>query len=290
MRIPEWLKPAADFGKRLIREFNEDSSPLVAAAVSFFVFLSLVPLLLLAVASLGFFFRSEQHAYEFITNMVRSYSPALADESGPGIRFILEDIIKGSGAATGIGAIFLLWSGSQAFVNLEKVINIPWNTTPRGFLKSRLIAILLLIAVGAFLLLSFLITTTANALMTYDITIFGQNLSEAFGIAWRFLSLLLPLVMSIGTFTMIYKIMPNTRVPIRTAFVGGLVAGLLWEAAKQAFSWYVTNFANFSAVYGPLTSLILLLLWIYYSSIITLLGAQLSSLYHRSEPSAAVGG
>ncbi|MEN6519897.1 MAG: YihY/virulence factor BrkB family protein [Armatimonadota bacterium] len=284
MKIPEWLRPAFNFGKQLIKKFNDDNSAIVAAAISFFIFMSLVPLLLLAVASLGFFFRSEQHAYDFVTNLVRSYSPAIADESGPGIRFILEDIIRGSGAATGIGIIFLFWSGSQAFMNLEKIINLSWNTTPRGYLKSGLVSILLLIAVGVLLLLSFLITTAANALLAHNITIFGRNLNEAFGIAWRFLSLLLPLALSIGTFTMIYKIMPNTRVPLRTAFVGGLVAGLLWEAAKQVFSWYVTNFANYSAVYGSLASLILLLLWIYYSSIITLLGAHLSSIYHRSRP------
>jgi len=282
MKIPEWLEPAADFAKNLVKEFKEDNSALVAAAVSFFIFLSLVPLLLLAVASLGFIFRSEQQAFELLRDTVSTYSPVMAEEGGPGLRMILEDVIRGSSAATGIGTIFLLWSGSQAFVNLEKAINIAWGTAHRGFIKSRIISIVLLIFVGILLLLSFLTTTAANAIQAYDIELFGQDLSEAFGFVWKFLSLLLPLVITIGTFTLIYKILPNTRVPITPAFVGGLVAGLLWEIAKQVFSWYVTNFANFSAVYGSLASLILLLLWIYYSSIVTLFGAQLSVLYYKS--------
>lgn len=284
MKIPEWLKPAFDFGKNLVNEFNEDNSALVAAAVSFFIFLSLVPLLLLAVASLGFIFRSEQQAFGLVIDAISTYSPALAEESGPGIHLILKDVIKGSSAATGIGIIFLLWSGSQAFVNLEKAINIAWDTAPRGFIKSRIVSIALLISVGILFLLSFLATTAANAIQAYGFNLFGHNISEAFGFLWRFLSLLLPLAISIGTFTLIYKFLPNTKVLMTPALVGGLVAGLLWETAKQVFSWYVTNFANFNAVYGSLASVILLLLWIYYSSIVTLLGAQLSVLYHRSEP------
>lgn len=277
MKIPKWLQPSVDFMKELAKEFSEDNSALMAAAVSFYVFLSLTPLLLLAAAAFGFILGSDQRAYQTVADFLTKYLP----QQGAGsIQPILQEVVEGSSAATGFGIVTLLSAGTQAFANLEKTMNIAWDSNPRGFLTGRLIAVVLVIAVGVLLLISFGITTAASAIQTYRITLFGQNLTEWFGFAWGFLAYLLPLVVSIMTFTLIYKILPNTEVPWVSALVGGIVAGTLWEGAKYGFSWYVTNIANYSAVYGPLSSIIVLLFWIYYSSILAILGAQISSIYY----------
>ncbi|HOM72248.1 MAG TPA: YihY/virulence factor BrkB family protein [Armatimonadota bacterium] len=281
MRIPRWLKPAADFTKQLSNEFSTDNSSLVAAAISYYVFLSMIPILLLAIAVFGFVLGSEQAAIDRLIRYLSQNMPVLADGGAGSVEPLVRDIVEGSSAAAGFGIIALLWAGSQAFVNLEKAVNIAWDSQPRGFFKQRLIAIGLLIAVGLLLLISFGITTAANAIQSYEIILVGQNLSKAFGTVWRFISILLPLIVNIATFTLIYKLLPNTRVPLLAAAVGGLVAGLLWELAKQGFSWYITNFANYSAVYGSLATIILLLLWIYYTAIVLILCAQISAIYYR---------
>jgi len=87
-------------------------------------------------------------------------------------------------------------------------------------------------------------------------------------------------VISVFMFTFIYKFLPLVNVSLRAALTGGLVAGDLFEVAKLVFRWYATSFAVLGKVYGPLTSLVLLVLWIYYASLVTLLGAELTSVYY----------
>jgi membrane protein len=88
-----------------------------------------------------------------------------------------------------------------------------------------------------------------------------------------------PLLVSILTFTIFYWIVPNTHVPVIVALAGGSFAGALWEIAKYGFSYYATHFANYSAVYGSLAGVILLLVWIYYSAIVVIMGAEVASVY-----------
>ncbi|HOK54821.1 MAG TPA: YihY/virulence factor BrkB family protein, partial [Armatimonadota bacterium] len=197
MRIPRWLKPAADFTKQLSNEFSTDNSSLVAAAISYYVFLSMIPILLLAIAVFGFVLGSEQAAIDRLIRYLSQNMPVLADGGAGSVEPLVRDIVEGSSAAAGFGIIALLWAGSQAFVNLEKAVNIAWDSQPRGFFKQRLIAIGLLIAVGLLLLISFGITTAANAIQSYEIILVGQNLSKAFGTVWRFISILLPLIVNI---------------------------------------------------------------------------------------------
>ena len=281
MRIPGWLRPFTDFLKELIKEFNEDDSSLMAAAVSFYIFLSLIPLLLFAAALLSYALGSPEQAYKTVIDYLNKYSPSLAHEGSKEIKAIIEGYIHGRSFATGFGIAALLWAGSQAFINLSRVINRAWDTRPRGFFMRRIVGIALIFAVGILLLISFGITTAANAIQSYNITILGHNVSVWFGKAWTLIAFLLPLIVTIATFTLLYKVMPNIHVPIKSALAGAAVAGVLWEAAKYLFSWYVTHFSNYSAIYGSLASIVLLLLWIYYSSVVTILGAQISAIYYQ---------
>ena len=278
MKIPESLRPAIDLLKDLAERFNTSNSGLMAAAVSFYAFLSLVPLLLVAVAVMGFFLRSPEQGYRAVSKLLQT--AGLAEQGRQTLRAILAQVVRGSDAAAGFGIISLLWAGSQAFVNLERAVNTAWGCRPRGFLKGRLVAILFLFAVGALLLFSFGITTASSALRSHHIIIGGRDLSASFDWVWRLVAFLLPIAITISTFMLIYKLLPNTRVALVDALIGGAAAGVLWEAAKHVFSWYLTRFANYNAVYGSLAGLILLLLWIYYSSVVVILGAHISAISH----------
>ena len=89
--------------------------------------------------------------------------------------------------------------------------------------------------------------------------------------------------MSILAFAVIYKFSSTVNIGATAPVIGGVTAGLLFEAAKHGFRWYVTNVTRFSAIYGPLTSVIVLATWIYYVSLITVLGAETASVYARHE-------
>ena len=257
--------------KEVWREFVKDDGMILSAAVSFYEFLSLFPLLLVSVGVLGYVLKSPERAERILTHSLGHFL------IGSQASAIVREIVHGSNAAAGIGIVLLLWSGMSAVVVLEQAINKAWNAgQQRGFLKRRVIAIVTLICAGVLVLASLGLTALIRVLRTSS----PEALSDL-ALVWRLVGYVVPAMLSIGLFVLLYKLLPNTRVSWRTALVAGVFSGVLWEIAKQAFTFYALNFAHFSRVYGSLASVILLMVWIYYSSIITILGAELGAVWQN---------
>lgn len=247
----------------------------MAAAVSFFAFLSLIPLALLAIAVFGFVLGSTDQAQQMIVGVLG------ANSVGPGVDNIVKQVIQDRGAATGFGILVFLWSGSTMIVTLEMAMNHIWNVEERrSYVTKRLISFAVLVILVVLLGLSFAMTAAITAIRSHNLIPWVLDM----GWFWDLLTYLVPLAITIVTFTLFYEILPNTKVPRASAFAGGLLAGLLWEAAKYAFSYYVANVANYNQIYGSLGGIILLLLWIYYSSIIVIYGAELASIRADAHP------
>lgn len=273
MRLPVPIKSTYDYVRKILNEYSSDNGSLIAGAVSFFIFLSLVPLALLAIALFAFLLGSTADAQKKLVDMMGVSSV------GPGVGRIISQAIQARGAATGFGILAFLWSGISLIATLENALNHVWDIEEqRSFFKTRLMALGVLLMLLVLLGVSFGMTAAITAIRSHDL-IPGLHLSWVFDI----LSYILPLVVTIATFTALYKILPNTQVPWGSALVGGVFAGVMWEIAKYAFSYYVANFANYNQVYGSLGGVILLLLWIYYSSIIVILGAEMASMRSRHQ-------
>jgi len=281
LRILSCLAEAWSFLREVAREFNDDNGGIVAAAIAFYAFTSLIPLLLLGISALGFFLRSDTRTESIVFGLLRSYSPALAEQGAQGVSKVVEEIVQSRGTIGGLGLIGLVWTGSQAFANLQRAVNIAWDTpNDRGFLKTRLLAIAMLVAVGLLLLVSLGLTTLLNIVQSYDVSLFGVAPQEI-PLVWTLAAYAIPLIVTIVMLTLMYNALPTRKVPISAALASGVVAGLLWEAAKYAFGWYVANFANYSAVYGSLAGLIVLIFWIYYSSMILIFAAEFGATLAR---------
>jgi membrane protein len=156
-------------------------------------------------------------------------------------------------------------------------VNRAWGVpNSRLVLSARLYGLAMIAVVGAFFLL---------ALSIGPIVSLAQ--------AWRplaqpgadrlvsGLSALAQALFSACAFILIYRTMPRTRVGWRDVWLGGLIAGLIWEGGKQIFTWYVGNVANYSAIYGSVGAIIAFLLWCYLSGQILLLGAEFTAEYSR---------
>lgn len=279
MRLPRLIQRAARFVRAVVEGFSRDNGGLVAAAVSFYVFLSLVPVLLLAIAVAGYVFGSPERASQLVVDWVNKYG--LTQQAGEQITSILTEVIAGRGAATGAGLLILLWTVTTAVGNLEKAINVAWNVEQaRGFAVRRLLALFVCVLVAVLLALSLVATTALNLVKNLDVSVWGVT-PTTWPWIWDVLGFAVPVLVTVLSFTLIYKILPNTAVPMRIAFAGGLFAGILWEAAKIGFSYYVNNFVDYSRVYGPLGGVILLLIWINYSALVTVLGAEAASIAHN---------
>ncbi|NLB18644.1 MAG: YihY/virulence factor BrkB family protein [Syntrophomonadaceae bacterium] len=277
-KLHRFLEEPYKFLKLVVQDFQKDNGTIVAAAIAFYIFISLIPLLLLGVSILGFFLGSPDQAQMIVFGFLEKYSPTLLEKGGAaGIGTVIEDIVKGRGTIGGIGLVGLLWAGSSAFANLEKAVNIAWNSSiHRGFIKTRLLAIIMLLAVGVLLLISLGLSTLVNIVQNYDVTVFGIS-PNGIPFIWAFLAYVIPLAAIIAIFTIMYKVMPNIGVAWNPALLSGLVGTIFWEVARNGFSWYIGNFANFSAVYGSLAGLLILVFWIYYSSLILILAAEVGA-------------
>ena len=288
MRILEPLVNAYDFTKEVAGEYVQDNGSLAAAAVGFYVFLSLVPMLLLAVAGVGFLLGSPERARDIVFTYIKQYSPSLAAANSLQVRAMVNELVHGRGAATGIGLVFMLWSGTSLMVTLERAINVAWDCDrQRMFLLNRLLGLGMLVTSGVLFLISFGVTTALDALKSANICLLGLA-SASWPWMWGLFGYLVPLTFTIIAFTLMYKVLPCTFVPIRAALFGGLFAGILWEAAKLLFSFYVSRYAGYSRIYGSLTGIIVLMVWINYSAIVAIVGAEAASVWARRHVAARI--
>jgi membrane protein len=262
------------------RKYSEDRGPLIAAAISFFGLLSMIPLVLLGVWALGHFLSSRE-AFERVVNYLEDYLPGSSDVVVP----YLTALVKGQQTIGWLALGGLAWSASQGFVVLEVALNQAMRVPERrSFLQSRLLGLGMILLAGGSLVLSILITSTLTAIQAYSLPLVGWPPGRIPAV-WSDIGLMISTALTILSFSVVYQVVPNTTVPWRPALIAGTAAGLAWEVAKRAFTWYLPHGATaIRQVYGSIAGLIGLVLWIYYSSVILVLGAELLSVLQDIHP------
>jgi membrane protein len=271
-----WLAAVASTLTSAGRAFRDQHGPLMAAAVSFWGLLSIAPTILLAVSVFGYFIGSSEAAF----HQVMRYARTLLSGEVDVFRDALQAIVESRAPVAGSGLILLAWTGTQWVATLESAVNIQWGLPSRGFLASRLLGLLLFLCVALLFLLSTLATTLLTTLTQWRVPGLEFRL-ERIPFLWQFAAHLLPVVLSVLMFALLYGLLPNTRVVMRAVWIGALVAGGAWEGAKLGYAWYLAHFAPYGAVYGSLGALVGLILWIYYSSVLALFGNELVRLLHH---------
>ena len=259
------------FLSTVVREFLHDNGPIMAAAMSFFATLSLFPLLLFGVSAMGYVVGS-QKAFHQVMDFFQSYAPGPVADI---VRTTLGNIVATRGKVLAVGVFALLWTASSVFVNMEIALCITWNVKKRSFFKSRMVATGMLLLVGAALLVSLAFTALTLRIEGLHWRVFGHQTPDL-PVFWHLMGYLVPVLLGVAMFTALYYNLPNTRVHFRAALLGGVVGGLLWQVALLGFRWYLKHFAHYDVVYGSLGGVIILVLWIYYSMIVLLLGAELA--------------
>jgi membrane protein len=187
-----------------------------------------------------------------------------------------------------IGLMSLLWVSLQIFVNAAPAMNAAFAVEEqRGWVKLRLVALGLLTGTGVLFVLSFLSNSGPGFVRRLHFSWLGLSQHVPWSIDAFFA--LVALAINVTMFALIYKFLPNAPTTWRQAFAGGGVAGMLWELAKEGFAYYLAHFSHYDKLYGTLGGLVILLLWIDYTSLILLLGAEAAALYGdlRAFPSGA---
>jgi membrane protein len=189
------------------------------------------------------------------------------------------------GALGVVALAALLWSSSGVFSALVTAISRAWcGDCGRPMWKEKLVGLILTLMAGLLIFVAIGSSSLAQVVHLYGDRLLPAELAARVG-PFDLVGVALSIAVNISAFFILYKWVPALHVPWRPALLGAVVAGVVWEAAKGVFAWYLSTFAvrNFTQVYGPISAVLGLLLWTYVSAVIVLLGAELGATYVQSQ-------
>jgi membrane protein len=258
------------------RRFTYDhGGMLLAGSLSFYLIVSIVPLLLVVTTILTSVAHSSDVVYNAIVDFFETWMPAVTQPTVS----VLNGFIQGRISIGIVGGLFLLWTAGLFLDATIQAIDRIWNVKERwSFWKRKLLSLLVIpifiIAFG----ISFGFTAFISFMRTLNIGFMGHSIS---GMSWLWggVGIFTSLVITIIFLFWFYKVVPHVAVSKRSALVGATFAGCSWEIAKYVFDWYIARFTGFNRVYGNLGGVFIGLLWSYYTAIIILLGAELAGYY-----------
>jgi len=254
-----------------------DRAMSLGASIAFFTVFSLAPMLLTAIAVAGLAFGREAAQGAIVrelggmigTNEASALETMIASAGNVGSGII--------GTTVGVVTFLLLVSG--AVVELQDNLNIIWKAKPPegsgllNFLRTRLVSFALVLGIGFLLLVSLIIDAGLSAVSAYI-----EPLFSGATVILHFLNSLISFVISVLLFAMIFKLLPNVDITWGDVWTGSLVTGLLFTIGKFLIGYYLGT-SNIATGYGAAASIITMLLWIYYSSLILLFGAEFTKVY-----------
>jgi membrane protein len=235
-----------------------------AAALSYSFLFSIFPLLLFVVALL-----SLVPVHHVIRQFMDSAAQVLPGEAATAVRSTLRQILANSGhrGLISLGALTALWAGSTGMATVMSMLNVVYRTRDqRPWWKRRAIAILLTAVLAAFVIVSTLLI------------MLSARIGAAFGAAGNVLTTVAPVLLVLIAVDLIYCVAPARRQPWRWVTPGSVTFTVLWLAMSFALRVYVSNFSSYDVMYGSIGGLILFMLWLFLTSTVLLLGAEVNRI------------
>ncbi|WP_036746101.1 YihY/virulence factor BrkB family protein [Paenibacillus sp. UNC451MF] len=259
-----------DLAQNLVCRFQDDDVPALSAQLTYYLLLSFFPFLIFAGTMLSFTSFSADDALERL-------SLILPDMSNKTISDVFHEIEQTrSGSLLSIGLIATLWSASNGVNAVIKGINKAYDQEEdRPFWKVRLLSLATTIVLAVAIMLSFVMLVFGRKI--------GERLYETarlpgdFTEIWTWGQYAVPLLVIWTMFCLIYSFLPNVRLKFREVIPGALFATFSWIVASLLFSFYVNHYDSYTKTYGSIGGIIVLLIWLYLSSMIILLGGELNA-------------
>jgi len=269
LRFKRLKKILKNFGLlwQALRKFHDDNGFFLSSGIAFNILINLIPFIMLLLALVGTYLYNDQEVLDHIRAYFRDVAPTL----DPKIMEHLADVIQNRQIVGFVGFVGLLWFSTLAFGSLRIALNTVFRVEKsRGMLRGIGIDLLMILLAGSLLMVSMILSSVVTFLQGDQ----GRIL-VAIGptIQW-ILKYLLPFFLTSCIFVLIYKIIPHKRVHFTSALQAALFTSLLWELAKHLFAWYVVHLAAYSIFYGSLSTSVIFVLWVYYSSTILVAGGE----------------
>ncbi len=255
----------------VLKKFEDDHGFFLSAGITFNFLICLIPLIFLLLALAGTYLYSDQAVLRHIRDYLENVVPSLDPEIMKNISSIIQD--RRIVGILGIGG--LIWASTWVFSSLRTALNILFRVEKDpGVFRGKAIDLLMIFLAVISLLVSMIFTSVITFVQGYRF----QALIDIGPILGFFLKYVIPFLFTFWMFFLIYKIIPNKKIQFRTSLKAAFFISLFWEVAKQLFGWYVLHLGRFSMVYGSLSTLIIFFLWVYYSSVILILGGEIAFL------------
>ena len=259
--------------------FIKDGCMNLSAALAFYTILSLIPFLFLIVSAAGYFLGSSDDAHQ----MVITFMDRLFPQASGLISKEVKAISQRAGVLGWAGILSMIWTASVIFSSLEFAMGVVFRVEQRRkYWKSRLLALSMIPGSSIIFLLSLFVTAVTGIGRSYGLTILGWEFSRSAFFAFL-VGYLFPYLVLALAFTAIYRIIPNTSISFRHAMAGGASCAFLFELAKHFFAWYIGRSSQYNVIYGSLEAIVILVVWVFYSSIILLFCAEVVSAYRRRD-------
>ena len=260
------------------RDWLDDKAPRLAAALSYYTAFSLPPLLVALIGIAGIAFGADLVSARIVDQMGGLVGTESAELLGSAIAEARQT--TGTGWAVALGVAVLLVAASGVFAQLQDALNTIWDVQPKPgggvwrLIQKRLLSLAAVLGAG-FLLLVSLAVSAATAAMA-DLARNIQSLAPFVTI----LDVVVSLLVITALFALIFKYLPDVRIKWRDVWIGAFITACLFIAGKYAIGFYLGT-SDVGSAYGVAGSLIIIMVWIYYSSLIVFFGAELTQIWTK---------
>jgi membrane protein len=270
------------------QEWQKDEATRIGAALAYYTTFSLAPLLVVATSVAGLVYgkdAAEGEVTKQLTNM-------LGEQGAEQVQTMLANASSQDGGvlATIVGTIAVLIGCGTVFIELQAALNRMWETEPNeeksgilAWLKKRGLSFGLVLVIGFLLLVSLMVSAVLSGA--------GEALGarvELPGFVLSVINFLVSTAVITALFTLLYKVLPDQKIPLGDVWVGGLVTALLFSLGKALIGLYLGQ-SSVASTYGAAGSLAVVLIWIYYSSQLVLFGAEFTQVYANRHGSRSQG-
>ena len=251
-----------------------------SAVIAYYAIFSIPGLLVLIIAIAGYFFGTQT----VNQNLIAQISDTIGSETALQIQDVLTKSTAEKSTTWGsiIGISILLVGATGVFVELQKTLNLIWNVKVKPqnglwlIIKARLFSFGLILAIAFLLTISLVISTVLVAISNFIKFESSPFMMTLYGI----LNFIISLAVISALFAMIFKILPDAKIQWKHVWLGSIVTGLLFTIGKMALAYYFGK-AQPASIYGAAGSIILILLWVSYSSMILFFGAEFTAAYAK---------
>ncbi len=270
----------ADIVRSVYRKAAADNIFFMAGAIAFNILVAFIPLVLATLGIAGTILRLQNaDATETALRYIFESIPPVSDEFQAWVRAIFSELLDQSTGLFTVGTLFLIWVSTRLVGTLRTALREIFDIQAgRGIIEGKLFDIKMVFAAGTLLALNVGLTFMLRLVTGFGFEFLGIRDGRP-GINQVLYGWIVPFLSIWVMFLLIYRYLPPRKIHWSTAFVAATFTAVIFELMKQGFGWYVTAVADYASTYGTFATLIILILWIYYTAVVFIVGGEVGQVF-----------